>query len=126
MGLILKTAFPLVRSRQRNSHTSCPFRRFAFMRLPFCMLLLFAPACAFCHSGDNCVSPGVSIVWTMLVLTEASMVTAFQRQQSAARLFYLRLHLCPHLGHRQAMAPPTAALAGRSRFKLASRWDLTW
>jgi hypothetical protein len=28
------------------------------------------------------------------------MVTAFQRQQSSARLFYLRLHLCPHLGHR--------------------------
>ena len=40
------------------------------------------------------------------------MVTAFQRQQSSARLFYLRLHLCPHLGHRQAMAPATAALAG--------------
>src|SRR5438067_13050382 len=54
----------------------------------------------------------------MLVLTEASMVTAFQRQQSSARLFYLLLHLCPQLGHRQAMA--TAALAGRSRFKLAS------
>ena len=32
----------------------------------------------------------------------------------------IRLHLCPHLGHRQAMAPATAALAGRSRFKLAS------
>jgi hypothetical protein len=56
----------------------------------------------------------------MLVLTEASMVTAFQRQQSSARLFYLRLHLCPHLGIGQAMAPATAALAGRSRFKLAS------
>jgi hypothetical protein len=48
------------------------------------------------------------------------MVTAFQRQQSSARLFYLRLHLCTHLGHRQAMAPATAPLAGRSRFKLAS------
>src|SRR5437879_12254817 len=40
----------------------------------------FAPACAFCKPGGNCVSPGVSIVWTMLVLTEASTVTAFQRQ----------------------------------------------
>ncbi len=48
------------------------------------------------------------------------MVTAFQRHQSSARLFYLRLHLCPHLGHRQVMAPATAALPGRSRFKLAS------
>ncbi len=48
------------------------------------------------------------------------MVTAFQRQQSSARLFYLLLHLCPHPGHRQAMAPATADLAGRSRFKLAS------
>jgi hypothetical protein len=48
------------------------------------------------------------------------MVTAFQRQQSSARLFYVRLHLCPHLGHRQAMAPATVALADRSRFKLAS------
>jgi hypothetical protein len=73
----------------------------------------FAPACASCKPGGNCVSPGVSTVWTMLVLTEASMVTAFQRQQSSARLFCLRLHLCPHLGHRQAMAPATAALAGR-------------
>jgi hypothetical protein len=40
-AILRYTAFPLVRSRHRNSHTSCPFLRFAFIRLPFCMLLLF-------------------------------------------------------------------------------------
>jgi hypothetical protein len=43
------------------------------------------------------------------------MVTAFQRQQSSARLFYLRVHLCPHLGHRQAMAPEATAALDNSR-----------
>src|SRR5947209_7815903 len=75
----------------------------------------FAPACALCKPGGNCISPGVSIVWTMLVFTEASMVTAFQRQQSSARLSSTCVCISAHtLAHRQAMAPATAALAGRS------------